>query len=298
MVALLLVLLTGVMVIRKKEVGLSYPFPTRVWVQMLILMGLALSWPKDSSQTWPDFALAGLPFVLILPLSKWLKFNTGGSLFLTPALCLGWLMIFLSGPELSSSMQLLACMLIYLMLLQAWYRQIPMVIKGLLLFSAMVAPFWILGDHFELMLVMLGFLLHKLFSKWLWGKSFCHLQLGAWSQLGLIILAMALSPGTEVNILHLGFACALLFMGAQESCRLCVAQAKCREIVLSWWVTNLPLLYLLLILSGLTPGHEIYLLLCFAALSQEVTRSFSLKPVKMDDLTENPCKEDFKVLLN
>lgn len=298
MLVLLLILLNGMLVLRRNEVEMTYPFSSRVWVQMLILMGLALSWPQSSEYPWPDFALAGLPFVLILPLCKWLKSNTGGALFLTPALVLGWLSIFDAGPKVSENSQVLACMLIYLMLLMAWYRQIPAVIKFLLLLCAMVAPFWVLGGQVELMVVMLGFLLHKLFSKWLWGKSFCQLQLGVWSQAGLIILALSLSGGSDVNVLHLCFSCALLFMATQESCRLCIAQAKCREVVLSWWMTHLPLLYLLLIISGLTPGYEIYLILCFTALSQEVTRSFGLKPIKIEDLSENPCKEDFKVSLN
>lgn len=298
MVVLLLILLNGMLVLRRNEVQMAYPFSARLWLQMLILMGLALSWPQSFDDPWPDFALAGLPFVLILPLGKWLKINTGGALFLIPTLVLGWCSIFHAGSSPPESSQLLACLLIYLMLLMAWYRQIPAVIKFLLLLCAMVAPFWLLGGQPQLMLVLLGFLLHKLFSKWLWGKSFCQLQLAVWSQVGLIILALSLSGRSEVNILHLCFSCALLFMGTQESCRLCVAEAKCREVVLSWWMAHLPLLYLLLILSGLKPGYEIYAILCFTALSQEVTRSVALKPIKIDDLTDNPCKDDFKVSLN
>ena len=296
---LILAFFTSVMSISKSELKLHYPFAFRTWMQMSLLMGLALTWPSSKTEIFPNFALAGLPFLLILPLSKWLQQNSGGSLFLTPFLWLSWLFIFMQGSHLSDASVVLGCMLIYLMLLMAWYRQIPMVIKFLLLCSAMVASIWVLGNHFNLTIVLFGFLLHKLLDKWSWSRSFCMLNFGVWIQACLVVLALILGEAqNNLNLMHLCFACGLMFMSSQEVCRLCIASAKCREIVLNWWVAKLPLLYLLLILTGYSAGLEVFLILCFTALSQELTKDLALKPIKIEDLAENPCKEDFAVFLN
>ena len=82
-------------------------------------------------------------------------------------------------------------------------------------------------------------------------------------------------------------------MGSQELCRLCVAGAKCREMVLSWWIARLPLLYLITLLMGYGANRELLFILFFAGLSQELTRSLALKPIQYEDLSANPCKEEF-----
>jgi len=271
------------------------PKEPRFWIHLGLLVGLSLTWPSLSEAFVSSILYALIPFLAIKPMYDWHVKNSGGSLYLTPFLMLGWLKV-LSEPSdlpMSDSSVCLACMFIYLMLLMAWYRQIPIILKVILLACSIVASVWVFSVNLNLCIVFVAFILYSTFDKWLWGRSFCLLQLGTWFQAALITLAMILSHGAEVSVLHLCFSLGMVFLGTQEVCRLCVASAKCREVVLSWWVAKSPLLYLLLILLGISPGVEILLLLCFTSLSQEVTRSLALKPIKIDDVTDSTCKEDF-----
>lgn len=297
-VFLLILCMIACFLLAKRKDKFEVSTLSRSLIQVGFLVGLAITWPDFERDLLTLISVALVPVFLLKPLAHWLYYNSGGALFLNAFVVFGWLMIYRDGPHLLDGSVVLGCMLVYLMLLMAWYRQIPIILKVLWLNSAIVAAIWVIGGQLNLMILMMGFLMYAHFDKWLWGQRLCLLSMGVWAQAALIALALFLSAGSSTNTLHLCFTLGLVFMSSQEVCRLCVASAKCREVVLSWWTAKCPLLYLLLILLGLVPSWEVFILLCFTGLSQEVSRALSLKPIKIGDLSENPCLEEFKLSLS
>ena len=109
---------------------------------------------------------------MLEPMKAWHQHNSGGSLFLSPMLILGWLKVFSHSAILSQASVVLVCLFIFLMSLMAWYRQIPMVIKLLLLTCSVLAGLWVFSQNTGLGAIFLAFIALSLFDKWLWGSVF------------------------------------------------------------------------------------------------------------------------------
>jgi hypothetical protein len=187
-----------------------------------------------------------------------------------------------------SLLDLMCCLFFFLV---AWYRQIP---PSLLLLSMMMGCCVLGGIALErpTMAGWLAFvLLLQLLDKWNWGRGRCLQQHWVWGIGALVPLTLLTSTGwqSQGNLLSLGFALLLMWFTQQEVCRLCVATARCREIVVSLMGARAGLVFWVALSQQPVQALDIFLLCVVLGLS-EAAREGRLLPVRAEQILESPCK--------
>jgi hypothetical protein len=237
------------------------------------------------AQQWLDtIALMVLPWSLWVVVQYGIARNSGGTAIWVP-LMLSASYPALHGQNLGISGGV-ACLFFAMV---AWYRQLPQhnlwaslwMSAGLLLALFFESVPWAL-----LVLTMMSF---QVLDKKCWGNGHCALKIWAWLGGVLILATLVVTPQVQTSLVQMLLLFALVWLGQQETCRLCVSVARCREAVVSLMGARSALIFAVgTILLGY--DERAWFITCWILLMAEAARFASLRPVTEAEILDSPCK--------
>jgi hypothetical protein len=243
-----------------------------------------------------------LPWVLYPQVQYWLSINSGGGAMLIPlvlmALFEGLVWAEMTEPSRNEGASFVASWALscFFFALIAWYRQLPVVI---LLFSScfvvLMMTWLFMINEIEAMILLAALLSCQMLDKWFWGRGKCQNQFWGWASFVLLAMGFALwkdrgGSAFQPSLFGLFSLLLLVWMGQQETCRLCVSVARCREMLVSLLSARAPLVVLLVYMfCGISELGVIFLM--FSVMFSEGMRQTALRPVTADQILQSPCRK-------
>ncbi len=255
----------------------------------LLAILISLSFLSFSAFGFSLSALASavMPWVLYPWLKSWLLENSGAVVVWVTMALLS--LVRMSGEAVEVSMlEIMSC---YFFFIVAWYRQIPPSLLSLsMLMGCLVLGAIALLDM-RIACWVAAVLVFQLIDKWRWGGGDCMQSIWAWA-LGLVLPMTLMTGGSwtsGLTLFEVMFTLLLLWLAQQEACRLCVATARCREVVVSLMGARVGVLLWIFVCHQTMQPIDISIVAVVFCLS-ESARLARLLPVREQQILSSPCK--------
>lgn len=272
---------------RKRFRGVPHWTP-RAILSLMLGMAFLLTMVMDLGLKVDQWVMVLMPFCFFMPVLKVLDNHSSAMKIFLPCVILAVVSMFMK-PFDALSLTWLCLLGIH----HLGYRNMPVVLKAVLFIvtASLCVGLWLSGAVEMLGLLLLAFVLFQL-EKVTWIANRCTSSLTAWLSV-LLVTAALMIGGNAISVpLHAVCAYVLIVLSQQESCRTCLIDMRCREQVLSHFGKSAILFYGLYVYLGNQPSLIHSYVFIFIWLCLEMSRLKTLKPVQLEALPENPCREE------
>lgn len=259
------------------------------WIILLFSFWLLTSvQPIDIFQ----LAIACLPICYFLPVLSLMDRQSGmESLLSSFVIYQFW--NFSSGVEINFS----ALSLCLIFLFVAWHRTLPILIKLFsLLLAATFALSLLIHDQNTALIILTCIFIFHLIENREWAKHRCFLVTVSIAHVSLLSLMLYLNEGkANFSYAHVLLSYVILCWSNVAICQWCGLSLRCREFVLSLFSQKLTIIYLYILLLGPDLGQVNIFLVHLFYMYLVASHMINLRPLRLVDLPENPCKSEFEL---
>ena len=121
------------------------------------------------------------------------------------------------------------------------------------------------------------------------GPAHCALKVWAWLTAVFIFGSLYFAMPNQFTFVHLGLLWALVWMGIQESCRMCIYSIDAQSSLVSLMAARSPMIYILgTVILGM--NRPSWLILVIVLLMAETARFSVMKPCTNEEISSSPCQ--------